>query len=56
MLADYGAGQRVQLGPIRLAAGVEAGGVVAEMKGLRTLELHLPAGVCVHSLATVLAD
>jgi len=30
--------------------------VAAEMKGLRALELRLPAGVCVHSLSTVLAD
>jgi len=56
VFADYGAGVRVQLGAIRLAAGSEASGVAAEMKGLRALELRLPAGVCVHSLSTVLAD
>jgi len=54
--ADYGSDGKVLLSPIRLAAGGEAGGVAAEMKGLRALELALPAGVCVHSLATVLAD
>lgn len=56
VVADYGAGGKVQLGPIRLAGGGEAGGVAAAMKGLRGLELRLPAGVCVHSLTTVLAD
>lgn len=55
VLADHGAGLQ-QASPIRLAAGAEAGGVAAEMKGLRTLELHVPDGVCVQSLATVLAD
>jgi hypothetical protein len=55
VLADHGAGLQ-QAGPIRLAAGAEAGGVAAEMKGLRALELHVPEGVCVQSLATVLAD
>ena len=56
VVADYGAGQRVELAPIRLPAGGQAGGVAADMKGLRALELSLPAGVCVHSLTTVLAD
>jgi hypothetical protein len=55
VLADHGAGLQ-QAGPIRLAAGAEAGGVAAEMKGLRALELHVPEGACVQSLATVLAD
>jgi hypothetical protein len=44
------------LRPIRLEAGGEAGGVMADLKCLRTLELSVPAGVCVRSLATVLAD
>ncbi len=56
VVADYGAGRRVQLPPIRLAAGGEASGVAADMKGLRALELSLPAGVCVRSLTTALAD
>ena len=56
VLADYGAGLSAHLGPIRLAAGADAGGVAAEMKGLRALELHVPEGVCVQSLMTVLAD
>ena len=56
VLAGYSDGSGRQLEPIRLAAGAEAGGVAAEMKGLRTLELHVPEGVCVQSLSTVLAD
>lgn len=56
VVAGYGGGASEQLKPIRLAAGAEAGGVAAEMKGLRTLELQVPAGVCVQSLTTVLAD
>ena len=56
VLADYGGGPTVQLEPIRLVAGGEAGGLVAEMKGLRAIELAVPAGVCVRSLATVLVD
>lgn len=54
--ADYGNGMIVPLRPIRVSAGDEAGGVAAEMKGLRALELRLPAGVCVGSLVTVLAS
>jgi hypothetical protein len=56
VVAGYSSGASGPLEPIRLAPGDEAGGVAAEMKGLRTLELHLPEGVCVRSLTTVLPD
>jgi len=55
VLADHGAGPVVLPKAIRLQAGASTSGVTAEMKGLRTLELRLPAGVCVRSLTTVLA-
>jgi hypothetical protein len=55
VLADVGAGFTVLPRAIRLPAGADAGGVAAEMKGLRTLELRVPAGVCVRSVTTALA-
>jgi hypothetical protein len=56
VIAGYGDAPAAPLGPIRLAAGAETGGIAAEMEGLRTLELHLPEGVCVQALTTMLAD
>lgn len=53
VLADYSAGMFPLPKGIRVLPGARSGGVIADMRGMRTLELRVPAGVCVRALTTV---